>query len=55
VLDFSAQGQVVGVEILGLSKRAAKVDLQRLIFETTGPAPVIAVREDEPPYPGSKA
>lgn len=39
VLDYNAEGQVVGVEILGLSSRAPTPDLQRLVFETTGSRP----------------
>jgi len=35
VLDFNAENQVVGVEILHLSKRAPNVDAGKLIFETT--------------------
>ena len=41
VLDFNADNQVVGVEILHLSKRAPNVEAGKLIFETT---PVSAVR-----------
>ncbi len=36
ILDYDAKGNVVGVEILNLSKRAEKADLQRLLFETLG-------------------
>lgn len=39
VLDFSAENQVVGVEILNLSRRTQSPELGKLIFETTsGPA-----------------
>jgi uncharacterized protein YuzE len=36
VLDYDAQDNVVGVEMLHLSKRTRKADLQRLLFETLG-------------------
>lgn len=40
LLDYDAEGRAVGVEILHLSKRAGKEDLQRMLFETVmGPAP----------------
>lgn len=35
ILDFNAENQVVGVEILHLSKRAPKLEVGKLIFETT--------------------
>ena len=51
VLDYDAQENVVGVEMLHLSKRAAKADLQRLLFETLGTIPGdLALRETPPPY-----
>lgn len=34
VLDFNQSRQVVGVEILHLSKRSARLDLSSLQFET---------------------
>jgi uncharacterized protein YuzE len=34
VLDFNQQNQVVGVEILHLSKRAPKLNLKELQFQT---------------------
>lgn len=34
VLDYDASDQVVGVEMLHLSKRVPKADLQKLLFET---------------------
>ena len=34
ILDFNAEGQVVGIEILQLSKRVAPENLQILQFET---------------------
>ena len=36
VLDYDAEDNVVGVEMLRLSKRARKADLERLLFETLG-------------------
>jgi uncharacterized protein YuzE len=35
VLDFNAESQVVGVEILRLSSRTPRPELSKLIFETT--------------------
>ncbi|MGH8489353.1 MAG: DUF2283 domain-containing protein [Gammaproteobacteria bacterium] len=35
VLDFNAENQVVGVEILHLSRRAPRPELGKLVFETT--------------------
>jgi uncharacterized protein YuzE len=35
VLDYNAENQVVGVEILNLSRRAPTIDAGKLIFETT--------------------
>ena len=32
ILDFNARGEVVGVEILGLSKREEKLNLKELLF-----------------------
>ncbi len=34
VLDFNQQNQVIGVEILNLSKRAPKLNLKELQFQT---------------------
>ena len=34
VLDYNAANEVVGVEMLGLSKRSSDVDLSALLFET---------------------
>ena len=34
ILDFNAEGQVVGVEILNLSDRVAPDQLRVLLFET---------------------
>jgi uncharacterized protein YuzE len=35
VLDFNAENQVVGVEILHLSRRTAGLETGKLVFETT--------------------
>jgi uncharacterized protein YuzE len=35
VLDYNGQNQVVGVEILHLSKRSPKLNLRELQFQTT--------------------
>lgn len=32
VLDFNARGEVVGIEIMGLSKREVKPNLKELLF-----------------------
>jgi len=32
VLDFNARGEVVGIEVLGLSNRAEKLNLKELLF-----------------------
>ena len=42
VLDYDAHDNVVGVEMLHLSRRAQKADLQRLLFETLG----VSAREE---------
>ena len=34
VLDYNEQNQVVGVEILGISKRAPSLNLRELQFQT---------------------
>jgi uncharacterized protein YuzE len=56
VLDYDAQDNVVGVEMLHVSKRAGKGDLRRLLFETLGVSPpeAMTARETPPPY-GQKA
>jgi uncharacterized protein YuzE len=36
ILDYDSEDNVVGVEMLHLSKRARKADLDRLLFETLG-------------------
>ena len=52
VLDYDAHDNVVGVEMLQLSRRSPKADLQRLLFETlsTPPSSEVVVRETPPPY-----
>jgi uncharacterized protein YuzE len=35
MLDYNAENQVVGVEILHLSRRATRSELSKLIYETT--------------------
>lgn len=39
VLDYNASSEVVGVEILGLSRRSSSFDPGKLIFETTAVSP----------------
>lgn len=34
ILDYGADGQVVGIEMLYLSKRSPSIDISRLLFET---------------------
>ena len=36
VLDYDAQDNIVGIEMLHLSKRAPKADLKQLLFQTLG-------------------
>ena len=52
VLDYDAKDEVVGVEILHLSKRTSPVDIDRLIFQTLKSHPVeaTAVRETPPSF-----
>ncbi len=53
ILDYDAQDNVVGVEMLHLSKRARKADLGRLLFETLGTSAVpqeFLVRETSSHY-----
>ena len=35
VLDYNAQDQIVGIELLHLSKRTPKLDLHQLLIQTT--------------------
>jgi uncharacterized protein YuzE len=52
VLDYDAKDEVVGVEMLHVSKRAGKMDLHRLLFETLGASASqeMVLRETPPPY-----
>jgi uncharacterized protein YuzE len=53
ILDYDAEDNVVGVEMLHLSKRARKADLERLLFETLGASAAtqeFLVRETLPGY-----
>lgn len=34
VVDYDEQGHIVGIEVFSLTKRAPKVGLRRLLFET---------------------
>lgn len=36
MLDFDAEGRVVGIEMLSISTRATPAELNRLLFETLG-------------------
>ncbi len=38
ILDYDDHDRLVGIEILYLSKRAHRVDLHRLLFETVPPS-----------------
>ena len=50
IVDYDAKDNVVGVEMLHLSKRAQKSDLQRLLFERLGgPAPQEFLVRETPP------
>jgi uncharacterized protein YuzE len=52
VLDYDAQDNVVGVEMLHLSKRGKPVEVEKLIFETlrSRQPEEAALRETPPPY-----
>lgn len=39
ILDYNADNQVVGIEMLYLSKRAPRLDTGRLMFETVPASP----------------
>ena len=56
IVDYDAKDNVVGVEMLHLSKRAQKSDLQRLLFETLGGSapPEFLVRETPSNYEKKK-
>ena len=46
VLDFNAENQVVGIEMLDLSKRLPKLDAEKLFVETVPES--MLVREKPP-------
>lgn len=48
VLDYDTQDNVVGIEMLHLSKRAHPADLQRLLFETLSATNVLAPMDEGP-------
>jgi uncharacterized protein YuzE len=56
VLDYDAQDNVVGIEMLHLSKRAPNADLQRVLFQTLGNSSgeKLIVRETSPPFDPKK-
>lgn len=41
ILDYNADNQVVGIEMLYLSKRAPRLDTGRLMFETVPASPAV--------------
>jgi uncharacterized protein YuzE len=56
VLDYDAQDNVVGVEMLHVSKRAPKAEFQRLLFKTLGASiPTEMKLRETPPPSGTKA
>lgn len=42
VVDYGGDGQVVGIEILSVSKRTSKIDLSHVAFESDGQATRVA-------------
>ena len=51
VLDYDSQDNVVGVEMLNLSKRGNPVEIEKLVFETLNSrATDVVVREAPTPY-----
>ncbi len=55
VLDYDAQDNIVGVEMLNLSKRGNPVEIEKLVFETLNSQESgTVVRETPPPY-GAKS
>lgn len=54
VLDYDAQDNLVGVELLHLSKRGGSVDAEKLVFEIlrSRQAAEMVVRETPSPYGG---
>jgi uncharacterized protein YuzE len=56
VLDYDAQDNVVGVEMLHVSKRVPKDELKQLFFETAGvSAPQEMTLRETPPSYGKKS
>ncbi len=49
ILDYDAQDNVVGIELLHLSKRVPKPDVERLLFRTGGREQTL-VRETPPEF-----
>lgn len=47
VLDYGADGEVVGIEVLYLSRRSS-LDLSQLLYEIAPGTPARAVRDDSP-------
>ncbi len=47
VLDYDAQGEVVGIEVLYLSRRSS-LDLSHLLYEIAPSTPARSVRDDLP-------
>jgi uncharacterized protein YuzE len=51
VLDYDAKDNLVGVEMLNLSKRGHPVEFEKLIFETlSAEQSGVVLRETPPPY-----
>ncbi|MBA2436073.1 MAG: DUF2283 domain-containing protein [Chthoniobacterales bacterium] len=51
VLDYDAQDNIVGVEMLNLSKRGQPVEIEKLVFETLQSHQTdVLVQETPPPY-----
>jgi uncharacterized protein YuzE len=48
IVDYDAENNVVGIEMLYLSKRTPKLDTGRLLFETVPPS---ALRPSESSFP----
>jgi len=56
IVDYDAEDNVVGVEVLHLSKPGGPVEVEKLVFEIlrSRQREATAVRETSPPY-GTKA
>ncbi len=54
VLDYDEHNNIVGMEMLGVSKRVTDLDTQRMLIETLPfrAAEPLAAREIPPPYDG---